>query len=71
MSAGAVMLLLIRLEYKTSVTCHSVNTQSLKLARRPHILASRRSEAFENLLHIDIAPVKRTLSGFLHPKKYM
>ena len=35
LSAGAVMLLLIRLEYKTRVTCHSVNTQSLKFVRRP------------------------------------
>ena len=35
LSAGAVMLLLIRLEYKTRVTCHGVNTQSLKFARRP------------------------------------
>ena len=59
MSVGAVMLL-IRLEYKTSVICHNVNTQTLKIARRDksHILTSlHRCEAFENLLHTDIAPV--------------
>ena len=34
--------LLFRLEYKTIVICHSVNTQNVKIARRdrPHILAS-------------------------------
>ena len=39
--AGAVILL-FRLEYKTSVICHNVNTQNVKIARRdrPHILAS-------------------------------
>ena len=39
--AGAVILF-FRLEYKTSVICHNVNTQNVKLARRdrPHILAS-------------------------------
>ena len=31
--AGAV-LLLFRLEYKTSVICHNVNTQNVKIARR-------------------------------------
>ena len=38
--AGAV-LLLFRLEYKTSAICHNVNTQKVKIARRdrPHILA--------------------------------
>ena len=30
--AGAVILL-FRLEYKTSVTCHNVNTQNVKIAR--------------------------------------
>ena len=37
--AGAVILL-FRLEYKTSVICHNVNTQNVKIARRdrPHIL---------------------------------
>ena len=30
--AGAVMLL-FRLEYKTSVVCHNVNTQNVKIAR--------------------------------------
>ena len=57
--------LLFRLEYRTSVTCHNVNTQNLKFARRnrPDILASHRCKAFENLLHIDIAPVRRILSG--------
>ena len=34
--AGAVKLL-FRLEYKTSVICHNVNTQNVKIARR-HIL---------------------------------
>ena len=54
--AGAVILL-FRLENKTSVICHNVNTQKVKIARRdrPHILASNRCETFENLLHIDIA----------------
>ena len=44
-----------RLEYKTSVDV----THNLKFARRdkPHILASHPCQAFENLLHIDIAPV--------------
>ena len=51
------VILLFRLEYKTSVICHNVNTQKVKIARRdrPHILASNRCENFENLLHIDIA----------------
>ena len=31
--AGAVKLL-FRLEYKTSVICHNVNTQNVKIARR-------------------------------------
>ena len=55
---GAVILL-FRLEYKTSVVCHNVYTQKVKIARRdrPHILASNRCETFENLLRIDIAPV--------------
>ena len=71
MSAGAVMLL-FRLEYKTNVfICHNVNTQNLKFARRPHFLASHRCVAFENFLHMDIAPVSRTLSGILHSKNYV
>ena len=39
LTAGAVMLL-FRLEYKTSVICHNVNTQRVKIARRdgPQIL---------------------------------
>ena len=67
--AGAVILL-FRLEYKTSVVCHNVYTQKVKIARRdrPHILASNRCETFENLLHIDIAPLRSTLSGILHSK---
>ena len=66
---GAVMLL-FRLKYKTSAICHNVNTQKVKIARRdrPHILASNRCETFENLLHIDIAPLRSTLSGILHSK---
>ena len=66
---GAVILL-FRLEYKTSVVCHNVYTQKVKIARRdrPHILASNRCETFENLLHIDIAPLRSTLSGILHSK---
>ena len=53
---GAVILL-FRLEYKTSVVCHNVYTQKVKLARRdgPHILASNRCETLKNLLHSDIA----------------
>ena len=36
--AGAVILL-FRLEYKTSIICHNVNTQNVKIVRRdrPHI----------------------------------
>ena len=64
------VILLFRLEYKTSVACHNVYTQKVKIARRdrPHILASNRCETFENLLHIDIAPLRSTLSGILHSK---
>ena len=54
-----------------SVVCHNVYTQKVeKIARRDrlHILASNRCEAFENLLHIDIAPLRSTLSGILHLK---
>ena len=66
----ATVILLFHLEYKTSVTCHNVNTRNVKIARRdrPHILASHQCETFENLLDIDIAPVRRTLSGILHSK---
>ena len=68
---GAVILL-FRLEYKTSVVCHNVytGTQKVKIARRDrlHILASNRRETFENLLHIDIVPLRSTLSGILHSK---
>ena len=69
--AGAVILL-FRLEYKTSVICHNVNAQNVKITRRdrPHILASNWRETFENLLHIDIAPLRRTLSGILHSKNW-
>ena len=65
---GAVILL-FRLQYKTSVVFHNVYIQKVKIARRdrPHILASNRCETFENLLHIDIAPLRSTLSGILHP----
>ena len=54
----SAVILLFRLEYKTSVICHNVNTQNVKIARRdrPLILASNRCETFENRLHIDIAP---------------
>ena len=40
-----------RLEYKSSVICHNVNTQNTKIAGRdrPHILASHQCETFENL----------------------
>ena len=46
-----------------SCICHNVNTQNVKIARRdrPHFLASRRCETFENLLHIDIAPLWSTV----------
>ena len=66
---GAVIPL-FRLEYKTSVVCHNVYTQKVKIARRDrlHILASNRCETFENLLHIDIAPLRSTFSGILHSK---
>ena len=48
---------------QTSVICHNVNTQNVKIARRdrPHFLTSRRCEPFENLLHIDIAPLWSTV----------
>ena len=67
--ADAVILLFL-LEYKTSVGCHNVNTQKVKIAGRdrPQILASNQCETFENLLHIDIAPLRSTLSGILHSK---
>ena len=67
--AGAVILL-FRLEYKTSVICHNVNAQNVKTTRRdrPNILASNWCETFENLLHIDIALLRRTLSGIWHSK---
>ena len=44
---GAVILL-FRLENKTSVVCHNVYTQKVKIARRdrPHILASNWCETF-------------------------
>ena len=66
------VILLFRLKYKTSVVCHNVYTQKEKIARRdrPHILASNRCETFENLLHIDIAPLRSTLSGILHSKNW-
>ena len=69
LSAGAVMLLL-RLEYKTNVICHNVNTKNLKFARRdrPHILASHRCEAFENSLHIVIAQWREFFQGFYTQK---
>ena len=68
--AGHEAVLLFRFEYKTSVICHNVDTQNVKIARkdRPHILASHRCEAFENLLHTDISPVRRTLSRILRSK---
>ena len=61
-------VIFFRLEYKTSVICHNVNTQNVKIVRRDrlHALASHPCETFENLLHIEIAPVRRTLSGILH-----
>ena len=67
---GAGVILLFPLGYKTSVTCHNVNTQNVKIARRdkPHILPSHRCESFGNRLHTDIAPLRRTLSGILHSK---
>ena len=59
------------LEYKTSVACHNVYTKKVEknaTRDRPHILASNWCEVFENLLHIDIAPLRSTLSGILHSK---
>ena len=66
---GAVILL-FRVAYKTSVVFDNVYTQKVKITRRDklHILASNRCETFENLLHIDIAPLRSTLSGILHSK---
>ena len=67
--AGAVILR-FPLEYKTSAVCHNLNAQNVKIARtdRPHILASYRCETLENLPHIDVAPVRRPLSGILDSK---
>ena len=47
LSAGADMLL-FRLEYKTSVICHNVYAQSVKIARRdrPQILALKPLKTF-------------------------
>ena len=66
---GAVILL-FRLEYKTSVVCHNIYTQKVKITRRDrlHILASNRCKPFENPLHIDVAALRSTLLGFLHLK---
>ena len=66
----SAVILLFRLEYKTSVVCHNVYTQKVKIARRDrtHILTSNRCETFENLLHIDITPLRNNLSGILHTK---
>ena len=61
--AGAVMPL-FRFEYKTGV---NVNTRNVKKARRDRP-ASYQCETIENFLRIDIAPVRRTLSGILHSK---
>ena len=38
---ASAVILLFRLEYKTSVICHNINTQRVKIARRdrPQILA--------------------------------
>ena len=50
--------------------CHNVKYSQRKncMERQTQILASDRCEAFENLLHDDIAAVKRTLPGILHSK---
>ena len=65
-------MLLFRFEYKTSVIYHNVDTQNAKIARRdrPHFLASHRCETFGNLLHIDMSPVRRTLSGIWLSKNW-
>ena len=52
------------IEYKTSVICHNLNTQNVKIAGRAGRtsgLVSHRCETFENLLHIDIAPLWSTV----------
>ena len=56
--------------FKMMLKVSNVDTQNVKVARRdrPHIIASYWCETFENLLHIDIAPVRRTLSGILQSK---
>ena len=69
---GAVILL-FRLEYspwQMSVACRKCIYSERKSARRdrPHIVASNRCETFENLLHIDITPLRNNLSGILHTK---
>ena len=63
-------MLPFRWEYKASVTCHNVNTQNVKITGRdkPHFLVSHQSEAFENLLHTDVAPVTRFFHGFYTKK---
>ena len=70
LKGSCAVMLFFRLEYKTSVICHNVNIQNVKIERRdrPHVLASHPCETFENLLLIEIAPVRRTLSGILHSK---
>jgi len=42
MTCGAAVMLLFRFEYKTSIICHNVNTQNVKIAwrDRPHIWLS-------------------------------
>ena len=48
------------------------NRRACSQARRdrPHILVSNRCETFENFLHIDIAPLRSTLSEILHSKNW-
>ena len=68
----SAVILLFRLEYKTSVVCHSVYTQKVKIARRdrPHILAAQTGVKPLKTFYIiiDIAPLRSTLSGIYTQK---
>ena len=52
--------------------CHNVDTHNVKIVwrDRPHILASDRCEAFENLLHDDISSSKENSFGDFTLKKF-
>ena len=55
---GAVMLL-FRFEYKTSVICHNVNTQNVKILHR--------CETFENLFILILLQSEELFEGVYTP----